>query len=370
MAHGPTLAGLRAPPGRHAQTHPCPGNAPAPLYARAPFSHNLARTISPNSAGTFSPPLARHELKPTLARHPRPTARHAQPTLARHLSPTLHKKKKAHHILTSTTSRHHSPRHTSRHTHHTLRHTIHVYTDHTLTSQPHVYTHHPHVTPITPSRHKTRHPHVTPITTLKALTAHPHTLNVTPHVGRIIGKGGQNVRDLQRQTGSVIKLLQQGSTTSEDTTVHIVGPFFSVQSAQRRIRAIIQISAPSSSGGGSTGRPSWGPLMSQSADAPVRSRPPGGAHRCHHHPSHIPKRRRHWSLGPAALPNFDFVCLLVLLSGTRVLGGRHSESAWPVGFDIFVYALWSLFLFPHYRGLFWVFGGKAECRCRSSPPGP
>ena len=37
------------------------------------------------------------------------------------------------------------------------------------------------------------------------------------------------MRDLQRQTGSVIKLPQQGSTTSEDTTVHIVGPFFSVQ---------------------------------------------------------------------------------------------------------------------------------------------
>ncbi|XP_050736836.1 insulin-like growth factor 2 mRNA-binding protein 3-B isoform X6 [Eriocheir sinensis] len=89
-------------------------------------------------------------------------------------------------------------------------------------------------------------------------------------VGRIIGKGGQNVRDLQRQTGSVIKLPQQGSTTSEDTTVHIVGPFFSVQSAQRRIRAIIQMStSPSTSGGvgggtstgtGSSGRPSRGPL--------------------------------------------------------------------------------------------------------------
>ncbi|KAG0726761.1 Insulin-like growth factor 2 mRNA-binding protein 2 [Chionoecetes opilio] len=80
-------------------------------------------------------------------------------------------------------------------------------------------------------------------------------------VGRIIGKGGQNVRDLQRQTGSVIKLPQQGTTTSEDTTVHIVGPFFSVQSAQRRIRAIIQMSAPSSIGAASTGRPSRGPLM-------------------------------------------------------------------------------------------------------------
>ncbi|KAK3870083.1 hypothetical protein Pcinc_024647 [Petrolisthes cinctipes] len=75
-------------------------------------------------------------------------------------------------------------------------------------------------------------------------------------VGRIIGKGGQNVRDLQRQTGSVIKLPQQGSTTSEDTTVHIVGPFFSVQSAQRRIRAIIQMStAPT----GGVSRPGRGP---------------------------------------------------------------------------------------------------------------
>lgn len=72
-------------------------------------------------------------------------------------------------------------------------------------------------------------------------------------VGRIIGKGGQNVRDLQRQTGSVIKLPQQGTTTSEETTVHILGPFFSVQSAQRRIRAIIQMSTAPSSGRGSRG---------------------------------------------------------------------------------------------------------------------
>lgn len=49
-------------------------------------------------------------------------------------------------------------------------------------------------------------------------------------VGRIIGKGGQNVRELQRVTGSVIKLPEQGATPQEDeTTVHIIGPFFSVQ---------------------------------------------------------------------------------------------------------------------------------------------
>ncbi|XP_023938668.1 insulin-like growth factor 2 mRNA-binding protein 1 isoform X5 [Bicyclus anynana] len=70
-------------------------------------------------------------------------------------------------------------------------------------------------------------------------------------VGRIIGKGGQNVRELQRVTGSLIKLPEQPqpqpATSSHDheTTVHIVGPFYSVQSAQRRIRAMVaQASAP------------------------------------------------------------------------------------------------------------------------------
>ncbi|CAG2069200.1 unnamed protein product, partial [Timema podura] len=49
-------------------------------------------------------------------------------------------------------------------------------------------------------------------------------------VGRIIGKGGQNVRELQRVTGSIIKLPEQGSAPpqEEETTVHIIGPFFSV----------------------------------------------------------------------------------------------------------------------------------------------
>ncbi|XP_025156096.1 insulin-like growth factor 2 mRNA-binding protein 1 isoform X5 [Harpegnathos saltator] len=71
-------------------------------------------------------------------------------------------------------------------------------------------------------------------------------------VGRIIGKGGQNVRELQRVTGSVIKLSEQQATppsADEETTVHIIGPFFSVQSAQRRIRAmVLQSGAPGGSG--------------------------------------------------------------------------------------------------------------------------
>ncbi|KAG5669135.1 hypothetical protein PVAND_017031 [Polypedilum vanderplanki] len=67
-------------------------------------------------------------------------------------------------------------------------------------------------------------------------------------VGRIIGKGGQNVRELQRVTGSIIKLPEHtttaSSTADEETTVHIIGPFFSVQSAQRRIRTMIIVTNP------------------------------------------------------------------------------------------------------------------------------
>ncbi|XP_063223696.1 insulin-like growth factor 2 mRNA-binding protein 2 isoform X2 [Bacillus rossius redtenbacheri] len=70
-------------------------------------------------------------------------------------------------------------------------------------------------------------------------------------VGRIIGKGGQNVRELQRVTGSIIKLPEQGSAPpqEEETTVHIIGPFFSVQSAQRRIRAMVLQAQPLAAGG-------------------------------------------------------------------------------------------------------------------------
>ncbi|XP_023703830.1 insulin-like growth factor 2 mRNA-binding protein 1 isoform X2 [Cryptotermes secundus] len=80
-------------------------------------------------------------------------------------------------------------------------------------------------------------------------------------VGRIIGKGGQNVRELQRVTGSIIKLPEQGASPpsqDEETTVHIIGPFFSVQSAQRRIRAMVLQAQPLPAGarGGQRGAPS------------------------------------------------------------------------------------------------------------------
>ncbi|XP_055374970.1 insulin-like growth factor 2 mRNA-binding protein 1 isoform X2 [Condylostylus longicornis] len=71
-------------------------------------------------------------------------------------------------------------------------------------------------------------------------------LVASSQVGRIIGKGGQNVRELQRVTGSQIKLPEHNSSppADEETTVHIVGPFYSVQSAQRRIRAMMMSTNP------------------------------------------------------------------------------------------------------------------------------
>ncbi|KAH8420188.1 hypothetical protein KR009_007069 [Drosophila setifemur] len=73
-------------------------------------------------------------------------------------------------------------------------------------------------------------------------------LVASSQVGRIIGKGGQNVRELQHVTGSVIKLpehaLAPPSGGDEETPVHIIGPFYSVQSAQRRIRAMMLSTNP------------------------------------------------------------------------------------------------------------------------------
>ncbi|BES99761.1 Hypothetical protein domain [Nesidiocoris tenuis] len=83
-------------------------------------------------------------------------------------------------------------------------------------------------------------------------------------VGRIIGKGGQNVRELQRVTGSNIKLPEHGSGPHDDeTTVHIIGAFFSVQSAQRRIRAMVSSGGIGGAPGNSGGPPRGGPRNPQ-----------------------------------------------------------------------------------------------------------
>lgn len=59
-------------------------------------------------------------------------------------------------------------------------------------------------------------------------------------VGRIIGKGGQTVRELQRLTHAIIKFPEESQNTeAEETPVHIIGDFYSTQAAQRQIRALV-----------------------------------------------------------------------------------------------------------------------------------
>lgn len=59
-------------------------------------------------------------------------------------------------------------------------------------------------------------------------------------VGRIIGKGGNNVRELQRLTSSEVVIPRQSETEGmEQVPVKIVGHFFAIQSAQRKIRELL-----------------------------------------------------------------------------------------------------------------------------------
>ena len=59
-------------------------------------------------------------------------------------------------------------------------------------------------------------------------------------VGRIIGKGGNNVRELQRLTSSEVVIPRQSETEGmEEVPVKIVGHFFAIQSAQRKIRELL-----------------------------------------------------------------------------------------------------------------------------------
>lgn len=57
-------------------------------------------------------------------------------------------------------------------------------------------------------------------------------------VGRIIGKGGKNVRELQRMTGAMIKLPEDPSVQGDDVSVEVYGTFMSTQAAHSRIRSM------------------------------------------------------------------------------------------------------------------------------------
>ena len=97
-------------------------------------------------------------------------------------------------------------------------------------------------------------------------------------VGRIIGKGGANVRELQRVTGALIKLPEQGTTTGDEISVHIVGTFYSVQSAQRRLRAMVEVAL----NGGSINIGAAGPLHH-----PMNGAGPNPHHRDMHMLGHV-----------------------------------------------------------------------------------
>jgi hypothetical protein len=60
------------------------------------------------------------------------------------------------------------------------------------------------------------------------------------HVGRIIGKGGANVRELQRLTGAMIKLPEQLSPPPKDeTSVVLIGKWIQILTAQQRLRSML-----------------------------------------------------------------------------------------------------------------------------------
>jgi len=58
-------------------------------------------------------------------------------------------------------------------------------------------------------------------------------------VGRVIGKGGKNVREIQRMTGAMIKLPEDPASQQEETYVEIFGNFMATQSAMSRVRALV-----------------------------------------------------------------------------------------------------------------------------------
>lgn len=48
-------------------------------------------------------------------------------------------------------------------------------------------------------------------------------------VGRIIGKGGKNVREIQRLTGGIVKLPQQDQMIGDIVQVEVFGNFMATQ---------------------------------------------------------------------------------------------------------------------------------------------
>jgi len=81
-------------------------------------------------------------------------------------------------------------------------------------------------------------------------------------VGRIIGKGGKNVRELQRATGAMIKLPEDPSMQGDDVAVELYGNFMSTQTAHSRIRALANQTQQQNYANGGT------PPMARGSSAP------------------------------------------------------------------------------------------------------
>jgi len=60
-------------------------------------------------------------------------------------------------------------------------------------------------------------------------------------IGRIIGKGGQNVKEMQRVSGAIVQLPMEDQGDVEEVPVTIIGHFYATQSAQRRIRSLMAV---------------------------------------------------------------------------------------------------------------------------------
>ncbi|XP_064613636.1 insulin-like growth factor 2 mRNA-binding protein 2 isoform X2 [Liolophura sinensis] len=63
-------------------------------------------------------------------------------------------------------------------------------------------------------------------------------------IGRIIGKGGQNLREMMRVSGAKVVLGQSEEENEEEVPVQVIGEFHSIQAAQYRIRQLVSSSVP------------------------------------------------------------------------------------------------------------------------------
>jgi len=76
-------------------------------------------------------------------------------------------------------------------------------------------------------------------------------------VGRVIGRGGKNVRDIQRLTGAMVKLPEDQNTQGDEVVVEVFGNFMATQNAQSRVRALVmQSMLPPGGPNGQPQRPS------------------------------------------------------------------------------------------------------------------